>query len=196
MIGGIGAYCKKNWFVLSLLSLTFIGFVLATVSVSTGGILPSNVQTGFMGASIELGYLFFFLGITVFLAMGLFGLSKRVRAYAALMTGILASLFMLIALIHVIDNWEDAYRWVDNTVVKPDVEPSWARFIIFPVVIQFIVFGLFTLLFGIQRVMASHKEVKAEEVKPKKIVAEKEEISEQDEDKVVVEEKVENQESI
>jgi len=151
------AFLKKNWLVLSVATLTLFGFILSVVLVASGGVLYSEFQTSFMGAGVGIGYTVFFLGVTIYLVLGLCGLSKKIRGWFILATGALTTLFMLFGLIHAIDNWEDTYRLANFLVSTPAVESSWAKFVIVPVVFQLIVFGLFPLLFGIQRVLAVRK---------------------------------------
>jgi|GEM_PF-2034889 len=157
---GLLALLRKNWFVLSTICLTLVGFILSVVLIATGGILPISEQSSFMGSAMEIGYMLFFLGITIFLIVGLVGLPKRVRACIILATGILTAVFMLLALVYVIDNWENAYRhYYHMQGSHAQISSSWARFLIFPAVIQFIVFGLFPVLFGLQRLLASMNKV-------------------------------------
>jgi len=151
------AFIKKNWLVLSIIALTFAGFIFSIINVSTTGILHPAVRPNFMGGAINVAYMLFFLGVTLYLVCGLLNISKRVRALIILATGVAVTVFMTLGLIHVIDNWEEAFA-ILRMQGNPPVESEWSRFIIFPVVIQLFVFGLFPLLFGLQRFFKAGQE--------------------------------------
>ena len=159
MFASVFAFIKKNWLVLSIMILTTVGFILSIINVTTTGILHPAARPDFMGNAVSVAYMLFFLGITIYLTCGLLGLSKSVRAYVILATGLAVTVFMTIGLIHVIDNWEDAFAFL-RMQNNPPIESEWSRFIIFPVVIQLFVFGLFPLLFGLQRLFRARQEKK------------------------------------
>ena len=126
-------FLRKQWTKIILIVLSLAGLVLMLINIFTMG--TQDITPTFMAQTIYIGYITFFIGTIGFMVCRMldFVVSRTVCAWILAATGLVTTVFMTLALIHAID--------------------LGGRFVIFPVVAQLVVFGLFPLLVGVNRLV-------------------------------------------
>ena len=152
-------FIARKWAWMLLASIAAAGFVLMLVIIFSTSQLPDHSTTsiGFMGTTLWIAYLAFFAGFTALCIMRIFNVGKLIRAYTKMGMGVVATVFLILALVHAIDTWESAYRaWELQTPYAAINFPEFAKFIIFPVIAQLFIIGLFPLIKGVKQVLDVH----------------------------------------
>ncbi|MCL2586975.1 MAG: hypothetical protein FWE31_01910 [Firmicutes bacterium] len=142
------AFLKKNWAQLILVALCIAGVILAIVLLARSGELNgTSFAMPFGALSLWVGYILLFCGVGLMLVLRMTKLSNGYAHALLVLTGLLVTVFMIVAMADVIGNWERAFA------AHPQMTSDWSILAIAPVVIQLIVFGLFPLVIGARRLL-------------------------------------------
>jgi len=163
-------FLKKNWARLILATLSLTALILVMINIFAVDHLNQNAEMAdaialgpgspdFMGSAMNIGYAVFFAGLLAFLVCQMLDVCRCIRGWVLITTGILVTTFMALGLAHVSANWVNAYQHVAPFGQGPlPYDSRWAKFVIFPVIIQLIVFGLFPLVNGSRLLVCSKDE--------------------------------------
>ncbi|MCL2570412.1 MAG: hypothetical protein FWE16_04365 [Firmicutes bacterium] len=150
-------FIKKNGAKIVIAAIALTGLVLMLIYLFSINQLPEAFQPDFMGLTMVIGYAIFFAGVVAVCVCSILNVCKCIRGWILLVVGVLVTTFMSLALADTIQNWEHVYRPFGTPQHLP-AEDTWAKFVIFPVVVQLFVFGLFPLVKGAKKLLCSKKE--------------------------------------
>jgi len=111
-------------------------------------LLGDPFEIAFGGTALYIGYLIFFFGVGLMLTLRLVQANGYFVHGALALSGLLATIFMIVALAYACANWENAFG--GHAVTNNE---GISGLVIFPIVVQMIVFGLFPLVLGARRLL-------------------------------------------
>lgn len=158
-------FIRRNWMKLSLAALSLTGLVFMLVNIFSIGQLPNepeflDIRPDFMGLALTIGYVMFFAGVFCYLVLQMLEMSKRFLACWLLGVGAVVTTFMILGLVNAVSTWDETFEaWrIGMSQFEgqaAQVDNRWAKFVVFPVVAQLIVVGLFPLVLGVRNLIKS-----------------------------------------
>ena len=116
---------KKVWAPIAITIISISGLVFSLIALANANVFRdtvlSTIYGTFMAQSIHIAYLVFFIGISALMICKIIGISKLYRGYILLATGAIATIFMVLALVHTVDTWEavkSALVRVDGSTIE------------------------------------------------------------------------------
>jgi len=143
-------FVRKNWAQMLLIAICVLGFVFSVVLLARSGDLSdTRFALPFGVISQWIGFAIFFFGVGVYLTLRLLKVNAYISHGTLVMTGLLVTIFMIVATVNVSANWTDLFGDYQNI-------PNVCVLVVFPIVIQMLVLGLFPLVIGTRRLLNYH----------------------------------------
>ena len=139
-------FVKKNWANILLSLLTLAGAIFAIVHlVALSNVLGTGTNS-FRMMSAAIGFLIFFAGLYVYFMCKMFPVSKKVISAILMLTGLVASIFLIIYLaeiINVTNAWATGMRHERNAQIMSAL-------------IYLFAFGLLPLVAGLKMICVAY----------------------------------------
>ena len=146
-------FFEKHWAHLALLGVCATGLILSAVLLSRADLLyDTPFALPFGARSLWVGYLVFSIGVGTWLVLRMIKIPAMVAHSVLILTGLLVSIFMFIAMGEASGAVERVFA--DHPATR-EIE-GLNVLIVLPIVIQWLVFGLFTTIMGARRLLNSY----------------------------------------
>jgi len=123
--------------------LSLVGAIFAIVYLAALSDILDGADSSFQMMSAAIGFMIFFIGLTAFFICKMFPVSKKINALILALTGLIASIFLIIFLAEIASATSD---WPSSMSTERNAQ-------IMPALIYLFAFGLLPLVAGVKMLM-------------------------------------------
>lgn len=162
-------FLKRNCVHMIVAMLGLAGAILMIIQIAQTGNMHEVIRPSFMGLSVLIGYMVFFIGVAALGVSKMFNVSLQLKSYIWITIGLVSSVFFVFGIINAANIWDEYFLWPTIGQGLPaSNEELGARslFLVFPQIANLIALGLLPLAKGVTMSCRARLKGRVKIVKP------------------------------